>query len=124
MDSSRRQKKVGNLIKAELSRLFIKEIQDSSSGIITITRVEMSLDLKTAHVYLTIFRHEKKDEILAFLEKRKGYLRKSIASKIKLKYNPLLIFAADPASEYENNIDKLLEIIKINEKLHSSSYKK
>ncbi|NIM59927.1 MAG: 30S ribosome-binding factor RbfA [Candidatus Aminicenantes bacterium] len=113
---TRRQKRVASLIKEELSRLLVEEIQDSSSGLITITGVEMSPDLKTAHIYLSIFGAEQKEIILELLDKKKGYLRKSIASRVKLKYNPLLIFSFDQSPEYEAKIDKLLENIKKNEK--------
>jgi ribosome-binding factor A len=112
----RRQKRVASLIREELSRLLVEEIQDSSSGLITITGVEMSPDLKTAHIYLSIFGGEQKETILALLDKKKGYLRKSIASKVKLKYNPLLIFSIDQSADYQAKIDKLLESIKKDEK--------
>ncbi len=113
---TRRQKRVTSLIKEELSRLLVEEIQDSSSGLITITRVEMSPDLKTAHIYLSIFGGEQKETILELLDKNKGHLRKSIASKVKLKYNPLLIFSFDQNPDYEAKIDKLLENIRKDEK--------
>jgi len=113
---SRRQKRVGSLIKEELSRLLIEEVQNSFSGLITITRVEISHDLKTAHVYISFYGQERKEEILELLEKRKGYLRKSIASKVKLKYNPLLIFSLDKTLDYEERLDKLIKIARKNEK--------
>jgi len=116
MNITRRQKRVGSLIKEEVSRLFLEEIQDSSSCLITVTRVEMSTDLKTAYIYFSVFGSEKKETILELLEARKGHLRKSIASKVKLKYNPLLIFSLDPLTEYQERIDSALEKIKKNGK--------
>lgn len=116
MNESRRQKRVASLIKEELSRLLVEVLQDSSKGLITITRVEMSKDLKTAYIYLSIFGFEQKNVILEHLNKRKGYLRKSIASKTKLKYNPMLIFSLDPIFDHEESIDKLIESLRKNEK--------
>ncbi len=116
MDRSRRQKKVSSLIKEKLSRLLIQEIQDSASGLITITRVEMSPDLREARIYLGFYGAQRKEAILAHLEKRKGYLRKLLASEVKLKYNPMLIFFLDPSPEYEDKIDRLISITKQNEK--------
>jgi len=116
MSESRRQKRVSSLIKEELSRLFIDLIQDSSSGLITITRVEMSKDLKTAYVYLSLFGFEDNDKVLEFLERRKGFLRKSVASRTELKYNPLLIFSLDRIYEYEEKIDKIIENLRENER--------
>lgn len=116
MNESRRQRRVSSLIKEELSRLFIDLIQDSSSGLITITRVEMSKDLKTAYVYLSLFGFEDNDKVLEFLERRKGFLRKSVASRTELKYNPMLIFSLDRIYEYEEKIDKIIKNLRENEK--------
>jgi len=116
MDSHYRQQRVSSLIKEELSRLLIELVQDSSSGLITVTRVEMSKDLKSAYVYLSLFGTQDKNRLLDLLEKRKGFLRKSIASKIKLKYNPMLIFSLDTTADYEERIERILKDIKKDEK--------
>lgn len=116
MHESRRQKRVSNLIKEELSRLFITSFQDSTSGLITITHVSMSKDLKNAHVYLSILGHSPKQEILDLINARKGYLRKTIASKIKLKYNPMLIFSLDESFDFEERIQEVMKTLNKNEK--------
>lgn len=112
MTESLRQKKVASLIKETLSHLLIESIQDSSSSLITVSKVEMTPDLKTAHVYLSCFSQETDQAILEKLESRKGYLRRSIASRTNLKYNPMLFFLIDPTRAYEENIDKILERLK------------
>ena len=76
----------------------------------------MSSDLRSAYIYLSIFGSEKKETVLELLEARKGHLRKSIASKVKLKYNPMLIFSLDPSTEYEERIESAIKKIKKNEK--------
>jgi ribosome-binding factor A len=111
-----RTRRVADLVQAELSRLLIAEFQDPSSGLITVTRVEMTADLQTAHVYLSFFGEVRAEEVLDMIERRKGYLRKSIASEVKLKYNPTLIFSRDPGPEYESRIDRLIERLKDEEK--------
>lgn len=116
MQESRRQKRVSNLIKETLSRLVIESFQDSTSGLITITSVSMSKDLKNAHVYLSVIGHSPKQEILDLLNKRQGYIRKAVASKTKLKYNPLLIFSLDDRFEYEERIQNVIKTLNKNEK--------
>ena len=116
MSESRRQKRVASLIKEELGRLLMEDIQGSSLELITITRVEMSSDLKSARVYISLFGSGEKGAILDSLNERKGHFRKSIASKINLKYNPMLIFFLDPASDYERRIDELIDHVRKNEK--------
>lgn len=115
METSRRQKRVSSLIKEELSRLLLEEIQVPSPGLITVTRVEMCADLKSARVFLSLFGIKDADSVLSLIEKRKGHFRKIIASRVKLKYNPSLNFCVDPVPEYEAHIDRLLESIKKNE---------
>lgn len=54
MDGDRRPKRVAHLIQETLSRVFLEEFQ-GETGLITVTRVEMTSDLRTAHVYLSFF---------------------------------------------------------------------
>ena len=116
MESGRRTKRVASLIKETLSRILIKDFQGAGAGLITVTRVEMTADFQTAHVYLSFFGEVEAEPALKLIEQRKGYLRKSIASEVKLKYNPKLIFSQDPIPEYQNRIDSLIERIRDDQK--------
>jgi len=115
MDSGRRPKRVAHLIQETLSRIFLEEFQ-GDTGLITVTRVEMSADLQTAHVYLSLFGELQEQAFWERLEKSKGYLRRSIASEVKLRYNPSLVFHRDPTPEFESRIDQLIERLKDDEK--------
>jgi ribosome-binding factor A len=116
MESGRRPRRVASLIKEALGRILLREFQDTSTGLITVTRVEMTADLKTARVYLSFYGDIRGEAVLGLIESRKGHLRKSIASEVKLKYNPDLIFSRDPAPEYERRLDSLMERLKDDEK--------
>ena len=116
MNESRRERRVASLIKDALSPLLIQEVQSPASGLITVTRVEVSADLMIAHVYFSVYGGQDKEKVLSLLETRKGYIRKALASRAKLKYNPQLIFALDPITEYEEKIDRVLGALKKNEK--------
>ena len=116
MAESIRQKRVASLVKEVLSRDLIEFFQDSSSGLITISKVKMTPDLKTAYFYLTYIGEKIDKSILETLEKRRGSLRKSIASKIKLKYNPMLIFSLDESFDHIDRIQKVMKKLDENEK--------
>ncbi len=117
MEESRRQKKVSRLIKEVLSQILIDTVQDTfESSLVTITRIEVTKDLKTSHVYLSVLGKGHKEQILEMLNERKGYFRKHIASRTNLKYNPMLIFSYDPIFDYEEKIDTLLEKLKKDER--------
>jgi ribosome-binding factor A len=109
---SRRQKRVESLIQEALSRHLILDLGHMTTDLVTVTRVEITADLKTARVYLSIYGDADKSRILEHLEKRTGHYRKVLASQVKLKYNPMLFFEIDPTPEYEERIDRLLEITK------------
>lgn len=115
MDAERRPKRVAHLIQEMLSRVFLEEFQ-GETGLITVTRVEMTADLQTAHVYLSLFGRRDEEALWERLENSKGYLRKAIASGVKLRYNPRLVFHRDPTPELESRIDRLIKRLKDDEK--------
>ena len=110
--AGRRQQRVSSLLHQALSRLLIEEIQNISKSLVTVTRVEVTADLMTARVFLSVYGPDAPEAIIACLEKRTGFLRKNLASLVKLKYNPMLFFFLDPTPEYEQRIDELLESAK------------
>ncbi len=109
MEESRRQKRLSSLLKEELSRLMLESLQDSTSGLITVTRVLLSRDLRSARVFLSILGSASEKEALDQIRSRKGYLRKTIASRLKLKYNPELHFALDERFKEESRIEEILK---------------
>ncbi len=115
MTTNRRGKRVGSLIQEELGRFLIEDVQGQVPGLITVTRVEVTDDLMTAHVYLSVFGESNKEALLALLEKRKGHIRRILATRINLKYNPELIFSLDPTLEDQERLDRLFERAKRHE---------
>jgi ribosome-binding factor A len=112
MNESLRQKRIASLVQEILSAQIIPLMQDSESGLVTVTRVEISKDLKTAHIYVSVFGKADPAPALLQLESLQQSLRKAIASRSKLKYNPKLIFSLDPQVRHESRIDELLNDIK------------
>jgi ribosome-binding factor A len=117
MEKSRRQKKVSSLLKEVLGQILIDTVRDSfESSLITITRIETTKDLKTAHVYLSLFDKGHEEQILEHLNERTGFFRRHVASRTNLKYNPMLFFSYDPILGYEEKIDTLIKKLKKDEK--------
>lgn len=104
-----RTRRVAELVQAEVSRILIGELQDASSGLLTVTRVEMTPDLLNARVFLSVFGGDGPEATLARLEKSRGHIRRVLASRIKLKYNPTLFFVLDPGPGHQDRIDRLIE---------------
>ena len=115
MEEKLRQKKIARVIRETLAQSVSQLFPDSAFGLLSITRVQMSVDLRTAHVFFSVFEAQDPQEILSILQANKGELRKSIASKTKLKYNPMLIFSLDQTPSYEKKIDRILDDLGKNE---------
>lgn len=83
---------------------------------ITITRVDVSPDLKIANCYVLPFGNNKltKDDLLEALEVSKYSLRAIVTSKIYLKYSPELRFFYDHNFDDANNVSALLQKLSTN----------
>jgi ribosome-binding factor A len=115
MTEDRRVQRVGRRIMEEMGRFLIEEFQGPGPRIVTVTRVEISSDLMTARVFVSVFGGDGPEEVLARLENRKAHVRRLLAARMNLKYNPKLIFLPDPAPEYEERLDRLIEMVKKHE---------
>jgi ribosome-binding factor A len=114
-EERRRPKRVAELIHHHLSKCLIHEVQPLFSSLITITRVEMTADLLTARVFLTVLGPDDPMGVVEALNKKKGHLRRSVASAVNLKYNPQLIFERDLTPEWESRLNRLMEQTKTDE---------
>jgi ribosome-binding factor A len=108
-DDGRRPRRVASLLQEALSRILVEELRGVASGLVTVTRVDVPADLKSARVAVSVFGGSDPAEVLAHLERRTGGIRKLLASSVKLKYNPMLFFALDPSAEIDNRIERLLQ---------------
>ncbi len=115
MDKSRRQQRLARLFQEAMSEIIDRELHLPRDTFIAISRVEISADLKKAWVYLRVFGASSGQNILPFFVENRSFIRKILASKVNIKYNPELFFAIDHEPEYEEKIDRLLKKIKEHE---------
>jgi len=112
----RRALRLGDLIKEEVSRIILHQLKDPRVGFVTITRVRMSDDLKKAKIYWTVLGDEKaREESLRGLESAKGFIRRELGRRVRVKFLPEIDFAFDDSFEYEQRISRLLEGIRSGE---------
>jgi len=107
-----RADRVSGLIQEVLSELLKKKIRDPRLAMATITSVKMSRDLKLARIYFTIYGDSEKSEAAAQgFESARGFIKRSLAGRLGLRYMPDLKFFYDESFEYGSQIDQLLEKI-------------
>ncbi|MBM4465976.1 MAG: 30S ribosome-binding factor RbfA [Chloroflexi bacterium] len=106
---TRRQKQVSSLIQKELGDLVEKKVSDPRLDFVTITAVEISPDLRQAHIYVSALRNQQ--EAIEGLKHAVSFLRRELASRLALRYVPELIFYPDTSMQRGERIFQLLEEI-------------
>jgi ribosome-binding factor A len=107
-----RSEKVSEEIKHQINGVLSKDISDLQLGLVTVTKVIMSNDLKTAKVYLSFLGNkEPVDKCLEKINLRKKPIRMHLGSKVYLKSVPELFFYYDDTAEYASKIDELIKKI-------------
>lgn len=111
----KRTDRVAHLIQMELSQRILTQLKDPGIGFVTITRVEVTPDLRIAYVYFSVLGDsEKKKESLKALRKSAGFLQREISGVMQMKFTPKLDFRIDDSLEKGLEIDETLRKIKEN----------
>ncbi len=107
--SYKRSDRVADLITAELSDILHRQIKDPRIGIVTVTGVKMTDDLKLARVYFVeMGKDDCSPETVRGLEQAKSFIRRELGKRLNLRYVPEIIFTFDESFAYGSRIDKIL----------------
>lgn len=111
--SQLRTEKVQEFIKQELSKIILTELKDPRVGFVTVTRVEVTGDLRAAKVYISLMgSEEQKADSWQALQKAVGFLRTEIGKRIHLRCTPELSLQIDTSLDHSTRIQELLIKIK------------
>lgn len=107
---TRRTDRLNGLLRQEISHLLSREIKDPRlDGIISITGVHTSSDLRNARVFVSVLGDQAaKDAALDGIRSAASFLRRSLRDRLKLRYVPFLKFALDESIE---DADALLRVL-------------
>ena len=107
---SRRTERVCDLLRAELSRLLIERVRDPRVRLTTVSNVDVSADLRHAKVRVSVLGSEsERNASVEALQHASGFLRSQLASRVRLRFAPELVFELDRGAEHAEMITKLLE---------------
>jgi ribosome-binding factor A len=106
MGQDRREK-----INKEIRKHFATFIERESNktSLVTVTRCEISTDLKNVTVYISVLPIEMEDSVLNFLNRRKRDARDYIKKNIRIRVIPMVEFLIDYGEKNRQNIDQLLK---------------
>ena len=112
---SRRTERLNALFRNEISSLIVRGIKDPRiSGVVTVTRVDISNDLSYASVFVSVYGSalEKRNTIKA-LKSATGFIRRELLSRITIRVMPILRFKLDESIAQGNEILELIDSLDI-----------
>ena len=105
-----RQLRVNELLKRELSAIVTRELT-FENALVTINHVDVTPDLKSAHVYVSFLGSGSGAVVIKQLEERRIALQTELARHIVLKYTPHLLFHLDDSIERGARVIEILQEI-------------
>ena len=109
-----RVERVEEEIKKIAGKLIDNGIKDPRvNGLISVTKVVVSKDMKYCKIYVSMLGTKDKDEALRGLDSAKGVVRKEIGEKIRTFNTPEVKFIYDDSMEYGQHIDEIINSLDI-----------
>lgn len=107
---SDRMRRVNELLKREIAILVERMDFQFPNGVVSISKVDTSPDLRHARVGVSILGggEEERQSVLRALRKARGHIQSELAGNVTLKYTPVLEFALDASIE---SGDRVLAIL-------------
>lgn len=107
-----RVERVALLVKEELARLINEGLKDPRVGMVTVTDVVLTSDLREGVVYVSVYGNEETQKnTLKGLEAASSYLRHEISTVLTIRHIPVLTFKIDDSLERGLRMDRLLHQI-------------
>lgn len=103
-------------IQFTMSKL-LREVKDPrvQQGMISVTRVETTGDLRYSKIWLSVMGMQDEKEFRRGLKSASGWLRRELGNAMKLRYTPELVFEVDHSIEYGAHINEVISSLDISE---------
>lgn len=101
--------RVNEVLKRELSGLIVREI-DFKKGLVSVNQVDVTSDLKNAHVFVSVLGADG-PSVINRLEAHRAHLQAELAKHVVLKYTPHLVFHLDDSIERGARVIEIMQEI-------------
>jgi len=107
--TTRRQQQVGEYLREEISQIVQRDLNDPRLGIVSITRVDMSPDLRYARAHVSVLgTDEEFGNALKALRGASGFIRHQLRPRMRLRHIPELTFESDRSMQYADTMTQVL----------------
>ena len=111
---SRRTLQVGEFLREELTDIIRREMKDPRIGFYSITGVEVTPDLRSARVFISVLgSEEERTRTLAALRSAAGFLRHHLRPRMRMRQIPELEFRDDRSMEHAEEIARSLRDLRL-----------
>lgn len=105
----RRADRVADQVRAAIAELLLRGLKDPRIGMVTLTAVEMTDDLRHARVYFSVLGDAAtRERSLLGLRSAAGFIRREIGRRLRLRFAPEIVFHLDPGPERAQRLAALL----------------
>lgn len=109
MKEFQRIDRISEEIRRELDAIIRGEMNDPRiDGTWSITRAEVTGDLRFAKIYVSVLEDDKRDSLIDALKNARGYLRRALGKRMIIRYSPELLFISDRNIAYGAHIAQVL----------------
>ena len=104
-----RPRRVGNLIQRQLAEILREELRDEIPGLVSVTGVEMSRDLRHATTYVSLIGGNYDGKALIdVLKEHRHSLRSALSRSLNLRFTPEIHFRYDKTIEHGVRLSNLI----------------
>ena len=104
-----RMERVQELMKQDISKIILEDVKDPRIGFVTVTRVHVTNDLRSARVFVSLLgSDEQMADCWRGLNRSLGFIRREVGRRVRLRYTPELSQEIDDSMAYSAHIQKLL----------------
>ena len=105
-----RMDRVNQMIKREVCNIIQRELEDPRLHLVSISRIEVSKDLRHAKVYFTVLGEEERAEkAQSAFQSARSLIRKRVAQRVRLKLIPEFDFYHDKSLEFNIDLEDKIE---------------
>jgi ribosome-binding factor A len=106
----RRAERLAEEIREEVAKIVGGELKDPRIGFVTVTRVELTADLRTARVHVGILGDAaQREKTLGGLRQAAGFVRRELGRRIRIRHTPEVQFHYDEGLDATERVARLLE---------------
>ena len=107
-----KQARIASLIQKNISDIILYELRNPIMKLVTVNSCQVSKDNSVAKIYVSHLNHDLVDQALEELNRAKGAIKSSLASKMDIYKVPELIFIKDDTLDKYERIEEILKELK------------